>query len=280
MESRFGLSRLIEKASLVGAFLLPAFLPLPAWADCPAPPATPLAKVVNVVDGDTLRLVDGRSVRLIGLNTPELAGKGRTDEPGAVAARRRLQALVEQAGGAVAVVPGRQPRDHYGRTLANVYTPDGRNLEARLLEEGLGYQVVVLPNDALSECHARAEQRAREAGIGVWRAFSPRPAASVDRSGFAVVAGRVLSVQRNRGGVWMNLDGGLVLHVAKANEESFDLGALQAMRGQPVEARGWVTDRGRRSGEAANRARWVLRLTAPAMLQALSSAPKVVGANP
>jgi len=280
LESRFGLSRLIEKASLVGAFLLPAILPQPAWAQCPAPPATPLSKVVRVVDGDTLRLVDGRSVRLIGLNTPEIAGKGRTDEPGAVVARRRLQALVDQAGGEVAIVPGREPRDHYGRTLANAYTPDGGNLEARMLEEGLGYQVVVLPNDALRECHALAERSARQAGAGLWRAFAPRQAASIDRGGFALVAGTVRSAEHNRGGMWINLDGELVVHVPKRDEAAFDFAALQAMQGQPVEVRGWVTDRGRRSGEAPGRPRWVMRLTAPAMLQGVSSAPKVVGANP
>ena len=38
-------------------------------------------EVARVVDGDTVRLRDGRSVRLIGINAPELAHNGRTTEP-------------------------------------------------------------------------------------------------------------------------------------------------------------------------------------------------------
>ena len=62
----------LKKASLVGAFFVSVFC-LPAHALCPAPGKLPQAKVQRVVDGDTLRLADGRNVRLIGLNAPELA---------------------------------------------------------------------------------------------------------------------------------------------------------------------------------------------------------------
>lgn len=280
MDSRFGLSTLIKKAPLVGAFLLSALFLGSACAECPLPPNLPLTTVTRVVDGDTLRLADGRSVRLIGLNAPEVGRKGRPSEPYAVAAQRRLQALVDKAGKRLVIVPGAQPRDHYGRTLANTYAPNGQNLEAQLLEEGLGYQVVIPPNDALRQCHAAAERRARQAGLGLWSSFVARPASMVDRAGFAIVAGKVMKVERNRGGLWLALDGGLTLHVARRDEQAFDWAALQALRGQRVEARGWVVDRGRRSGEGAGRARWVLRLASPAMLQAATSAPKVVGPEP
>ncbi|WP_263261632.1 thermonuclease family protein [Pseudomonas entomophila] len=264
----------------MGAFLLSTVYLGSAQAGCPSPPSVALSKVARVIDGDTLRLADGRSVRLIGLNAPELADKGRPSEPYAEAARRRLHALVDEAGGQVAILPGAQPRDRYGRALANVYSPDGRNLEARLLEEGLGYQVVVPPNDALRLCHGAAELTARRAGLGVWRRFSPRPSTAIDRSGFAIVEGRVLKVERNGGGLWLELEGGLALQVAQRDSERFDLALLQGLPGQVVEARGWITDRGRRSARRSARARWVLRLTHPAMLVTVPSEPKVVGSKP
>ena len=93
--------------------ILPAGL-----AFCPSPGPLPLVSVAKVVDGDTLRLVDGRSVRLIGINTPELGRDGRKAEPFAVAAQRRLRALVEASNGRVGLVPGRESKDRYGRTLA------------------------------------------------------------------------------------------------------------------------------------------------------------------
>jgi len=49
----------------------------------------------------------------------------------------------------------------------------------------------------------------------------------------------------------------------------FDASALQALEGRRVEARGWVVDRARRGGLREEQARWMLPLTAPAMLQAM-----------
>ncbi|KEZ75268.1 nuclease, partial [Pseudomonas syringae pv. syringae FF5] len=66
-----GISRLLEKALLVGVFFMPAIWVSGAQAFCPAPASLPVAQVQRVVDGDTLKLTDGRNVRMIGLNTPE-----------------------------------------------------------------------------------------------------------------------------------------------------------------------------------------------------------------
>ena len=85
----------LKKASLVGAFFVSAVLALPVHALCPAPQGLELQRVAQVIDGDTLRLDDGRSVRMIGLNTPERGRKGRSAEPFAEQATRNLRALVE-----------------------------------------------------------------------------------------------------------------------------------------------------------------------------------------
>lgn len=89
---------------------------------------------------------------MIGLNAPETAKKGRTDEPYVVVARQRLQAFVAASGERVGLVPGRERKDRYGRTLAHLYGADGENLEAQLLAEGLGFQVGVAPNVDLVAC--------------------------------------------------------------------------------------------------------------------------------
>jgi endonuclease YncB( thermonuclease family) len=224
--------------------------------------------VQRVVDGDTLRLSDGRSVRMIGLNTPELGKQGRSDEPFAVAARKRLEALVAASGGRVGVLPGKESKDHYGRTLAHLYGADGANLEAQMLAEGLGFQVAVAPNVDLVACQQAAERSARQAGLGVWRQSPVLKAEQISTSGFAVVSGRVSKVQRNRGGVWIELQDSLVLRVAPNLLGQFDGAALERLKGKQVEARGWVVDRSRRGGLQAGQARWLLPLTDPAMLQA------------
>jgi endonuclease YncB( thermonuclease family) len=264
-----GFSLLLKKASLAGAFFMSAIWLSTAQAFCPAPHGLTSATVERVVDGDTLRLRDGRSVRMIGLNTPELGKKGRSDEPFAVTARKRLEALVAASDGQVGLLPGKESKDHYGRTLAHVYGADGANFEAQMLAEGLGFQVAVAPNVDLVACQQIAERRAREAGLGVWRQSPVLKAEQINASGFAVLSGRVSKVQRNRGGVWIELQDSVVLRVAPNQLARFDIASLERLKGKQVEARGWVLDRLRRGGLQAGQARWMLPLTDPAMLQAL-----------
>jgi endonuclease YncB( thermonuclease family) len=259
---------LMKKASLAGAFFVSAIWLSAAQAFCPVPGGLTPVSVQRVVDGDTLRLSDGRSVRMIGLNTPELGKQGRSDEPFAVAARKRLEALVAASDGRVGLLPGKESKDHYGRTLAHVYSIDGANLEAQMLAEGLGFQVAVTPNVDLVGCQQAAERSARQAGLGLWRQSPVLKAEQISESGFAVLSGRVSKVQRNRGGVWIELQDSVVLRVAPNLLDQFDVASLEKLKGKQIEARGWVVDRSRRGGLQPGQARWLLPLTDPAMLQA------------
>jgi endonuclease YncB( thermonuclease family) len=262
-----GFSSLLKKASLAGAFFVSAIWLSGAQAFCPAPAGLASVMVQRVVDGDTLRLNDGRSVRMIGLNTPELGRQGRSDEPFAVAARQRLQVLVDASGGRVGLRPGKQAKDHYGRTLAHIYSASGANLEAQMLADGLGFQVAVAPNVDLVACQQAAERSARLAGLGLWRQSPVLKAEQIQRSGFAVISGRVSKVQRNRGGIWIELKDALVLRVAPNLVGQFDNARLQALKGKQIEARGWIVDRSRRGGLQSGQSRWLLPLTDPSMLQ-------------
>ncbi|WP_414871691.1 thermonuclease family protein [Pseudomonas sp. IT-347P] len=259
----------MKKASLAGAFFVSAIWLSGAQAFCPAPAGLTSVAVQRVVDGDTLRLGDGRSVRMIGLNTPELGKQGRSDEPFAVAARKRLQALVDACGGRVGLLPGKQAKDQYGRTLAHVYSASGANLEAQMLADGLGFQVAVAPNVDLVACQQAAERSARKAGLGLWRQSPVLKAEQIQRSGFAVISGRVSKVQRNRGGIWIELQDTLVLRVAPNLVGQFDNARLQALKGKQIEARGWIVDRSRRGGLQSGQSRWLLPLTDRSMLQTL-----------
>lgn len=264
-----GCTALLKKASLVGAFFVFGFYLGAAQAFCPAPGQLPSAKVQRVVDGDTLRLADGRSVRLIGLNTPELGRQGRSAEPLAEAARQRLQALVAASDGRVSLQQGPEVKDHYGRTLAHAYDSRGRNLEAQLLAEGLGYLVAVAPNLALVACQQGAERSARQARLGVWRQSPVQAPKQLKQGGFALIQGQVERVERNAGGMWLEMRDSLVLHVAAKNLKHFDQRQLQGLVGQRVEARGWVIDRSRRGGAKPGQARWMLPLSHSAMLELL-----------
>ncbi|MEB2644976.1 thermonuclease family protein [Pseudomonas canadensis] len=264
-----GFCQLLKKASLVGAFFVPGIWLSVAQAQvfCPSPDSLVQVEVQRVVDGDTVRLKDGRSVRMIGLNAPETGKKGRPDEPYAVAARQRLQTLVDASDGRVGLVPGRESKDRYGRTLAHLYGADGENLEAQLLADGLGFQIGVAPNTDLVACQQAAENSARDARLGLWRQSPVQNVAQLKQSGFALVSGQVSKIERNRGGIWIEVQGAVVLRIAPDLVKQFDIAVLSGLQGKTIEARGWVQDRAKRGGLKNGQARWMLSLTDPGMLK-------------
>lgn len=265
-----GLPALLKKASLVGAFFMAAIWHLPAQAFCPVPSGLITIKVQHVVDGDTLRLVDGRSVRLIGINAPEIGRRGKRSEPLAETARRRLLALVKDNGGRVGLRTGRESRDRYGRTLAQVYGRSGDNLSARLLAEGLGLRVAIAPNTRLVACQRQAEQAARTAGRGIWRDSPVQRAGALRRSGFALVSGKVSDIQRNRHGIRIEVDKSLVVQVPAKLLRAFPSSFISSLKGQSIEVRGWVLDRSRKSRLKPGDKRWLLPLTDASMLERLN----------
>ncbi len=125
----------------------------------PRPDDGQTVTVRAVVDGDTVDLADGRRVRYIGINTPE------RDQPFYEEATEANRRLVE--GREAWLVPGVQPRDRYGRTLAYLWVGDiFVNLE--LVRLGYANAYTAPPNVRYSKELLAAEREAREAGVGLW----------------------------------------------------------------------------------------------------------------
>lgn len=194
----------------------------------------------HVHDGDSVRLADGRALRLIGIDTPELARDGRPDEPLARAARDRLRELLRDSGMRLELRFDREREDHYGRLLAHAYLPDGRSIAAELLAEGLATQLVVPPNEASWTCFRQAERVARRARLGLWAlpGYQVMASQGLDptRRGFALVRGRVTALEPRRSGVRVVLDGGFVAWVPRAALAAFS--DIEGLEGELVEARG------------------------------------------
>ncbi len=231
-----------------GALLAPLFVCLlllagcTARADCRLPEnAGRPVTVAEVIDGDTIRLANGRHVRFIGLNTPERARDDRPAQPLAEEATDMLRRLL--AGESLRLVVGQDPTDHYGRLLAHPFLVDGSNVTARLLEAGLGFQVVFPPNLRFADCYRRAEARARAAGRGVWRepAFHPVPAARLTPrdTGFRRVTGTVSRVGESRTAFWLNLGPGFALRLPKKDRRWFSRDPRE-FEGQELTVRGWI----------------------------------------
>ncbi len=237
-----------KKASLVGAFFLVCSLLAgcvqaePPVASCAVPAGVETVYSRSVTDGDTLRLADGRRLRLAGINTPEIGRDGKASEPWAQAARRELLALVDDEPLQLKV--GADPRDHYGRTLGYLFDSHGRSVEAQLLQAGLGYAIVIPPNDALAECYLAAEADARQSRRGLWQSDPVQSVGRLQNGGFQLLRGRVVAVTQTRPALWIDLDGPLTLRLERRDQAHFTALPDSSWVGRELEVRGWVVDRG------------------------------------
>ena len=131
--------------------------------------ATPEARVIEAIDGDTVVVAfgDGRTdtVRLLGIDTPEThhPTKGVQcygPEAAAFTARQLTGRIVRLEGDVEA-------RDQYDRRLAYVIV-DGKRFNDVLLRRGYARLLVIAPNGAHARDELAAELSARNAGRGLW----------------------------------------------------------------------------------------------------------------
>jgi micrococcal nuclease len=136
-------------------------------------PATAVARVVRVVDGDTIEARIGgdvEDVRLIGVDTPETVKPGTPVQCFGPRASSFTKHLL--SGRTVRLSFGVERRDVYGRLLA--YVRLGRRfVEAMLVRRGLARTLTIPPNDRFAPLLGRLELRAARAGRGLWRACPP-----------------------------------------------------------------------------------------------------------
>ncbi len=156
-------------AAVVGVGLLVA-----CGAGSPGP-AAPDAEVVAVVDGDTISVrSDGvdEQVRLIGIDTPEVAHHGNPAECHGPEASARLAELLAP-GTVVRLRRDQEARDAYGRLLAYVISADGTVVNLQLVAEGHARPLAIPPNLLLADAVAEAAAGAQRAGLGLWSRCRP-----------------------------------------------------------------------------------------------------------
>ena len=122
--------------------------------------------VKRVIDGDTLLLINGEKVRLIGVDTPETK---HPQKPVQYFGREAYFFTKEMIDGKEARFEfERQKRDRYGRLLAYVYLLDGTFLNAEIIKQGYGFAYTRFPFKYMEEFR-RYEREARNNRKGLWR---------------------------------------------------------------------------------------------------------------
>ncbi len=129
-------------------------------------------RVKAVIDGDTLLLTDGRFVRYIGINAPEIAHKNKPAEPFGAAATRRNAELI--GSGRVYLEYDRQGFDRYGRLLAYVYNDKGILVNQAMLSSGMAYCLFKSPNLRHFQGLLETQLIAMHGTKGIWGPLSRR----------------------------------------------------------------------------------------------------------
>lgn len=131
-------------------------------------------QVTRAIDGDTIELTDGRKVRYIGMDTPEMGDTRTTIACFAREAMDENKRLVD--GKTVRLEKDVSEMDRYGRLLRYVYIVGGTNQAVRpdvfvndyLVRQGFARVATFPPDVAHQDQFLEAQREARGEGRGLW----------------------------------------------------------------------------------------------------------------
>ncbi len=209
--------------------------------DIVSQPGRHLHSVVRVYDGDTIILEDKKQIRLLGINTPEIESRLRAEEPGGVAAKKWLQAQLQEEK--VYLEYDQTKRDKYKRLLAHVFTPDGKHINQALLENGLAFVSIIPPNVRYSDKLIQAQQQAEKQKLGIWSMpdYQPKLIAQIanHNKGWQRFTGTPASIKKSRKYTRLIFDDKIDIRILNTNLDLFP--ALSTYVGKSLEIRGWVS---------------------------------------
>lgn len=131
-----------------------------------------LVKVVRVIDGDTIKLENGQTVRYIGIDTPELHHPQKSVQCFGQQTMEQNKMLVE--GKSVRLIKDVSDTDRYGRLLRYVYvedktaTPSSVFVNEYLVKEGYAYAAAFPPDIHYSELFKTEQNEAASLKKGLW----------------------------------------------------------------------------------------------------------------
>ena len=231
-------------------FVILALFTPPLYADsCALNQFHEIVDVAYVYDGDTIKLADGRKVRLVGINTPERGRNGRKDEPFSLAAKSQLQQIINNNHHQIKIVFGKEKHDRYKRFLAHIFTMNNENITATLIKNGMGYSIAIPPNIQLLSCYQDAEHEAQKHKRGIWDHRYSQVinvnSLKTPISGFHRINGIVHRIGESHSSYWLNLKtksgSTFALRIPKKDLPYFTKFHPKDLLNRRVIARGWVS---------------------------------------
>lgn len=224
----------------------------------------------QVYDGDTIELTDGRKIRVLGINTPELLHHGEPLEPLATEARQAALHFLSQTS-SIKIKLGTQQQDQYKRWLASVYTDKGENLSAYLLRQGLAAHIIIPPNVDDTNCLHEQEEKARLTSLGIWKHpyFKARQADRLilEDAGFRFVVGTVDNITTSDEAWWFTLDDEVEVKINKLAWPYLTLKDIQQLQGKKIIVRGWLVNKNKYVKDKPLESKWIISIHHPFMIE-------------
>lgn len=242
---------------------------------CLVPSNTEKAHVEWVYDGDTVKLTDHRKVRIIGIDTPEIARisrkkskaskrKSRKAEPYAGQATEALRELLAKHDYQILFKTDKQKKDRYGRLLAHVFTPDGINVSEWLLQQGLASLLVIPPNGLFLDCYRSAEKIAQNKKLKIWslnpNQIQTTAALNKKYSGYVRLTGTVKRIKRRKNKISIQLDHEIYITIKKPELKLFKGLDVTHLKGKTIQVTGILY---RPAGNRKNSKKGYIRIRHP-----------------
>jgi endonuclease YncB( thermonuclease family) len=205
-------------------------------------------RVGSIIDARTLRLQDGREVRLAGVEDAV---------SGLAASATQRAALETLAAGRDIILRGSPNPDRYGRIIAIAYV-QGQNqpIQARLIEDGHLIVTAAIADEDCASYLRRGEARARRAKRGIWA--EPAAIKNTEMPGdilavvgqFVVAEGRVQSVREAGATLYINFGRrwtqDFAVTISRRNLAAFEAAGVpvKSLERRRIRVRGWVEQRG------------------------------------
>ena len=121
-------------------------------------------KVVSITDGDTFTAINKDNlqlkIRVYGIDAPE------KKQAYGSKSKDYLSSLIFGKNITIDV----QSKDRYGRYVANVYSPDGKDVSLLMIHEGMAWHSTQYDNNRIYD---EAQEVAKKAKRGLWADSSP-----------------------------------------------------------------------------------------------------------
>jgi micrococcal nuclease len=191
----------IKKTSILLVFLCACTLPTYDYSRI---------KVIKVIDGDTVKLANGQSLRYIGVDTPEIKIKRNSrfiyqPQPFALEAKKLNAQLVQNKY--ISVEFDVEKTDRYGRLLGYCFV-NNVFVNAKLVEEGFAVTYTMPPNVQYADTFLSLQTKARLSRKGMWGVYetiTPSQASSYVNQ-IRTVRGKITRSRKSKNCVYLGFE--------------------------------------------------------------------------